>query len=46
VARRERDGKDRLIAAACYPAAMRDNPNYGVVKATSHTVKETAKIAK
>jgi len=38
--------KGRLIAAACYPAAMRENPNDGIGKAASRKVKETAQAAK
>jgi hypothetical protein len=38
--------EDRLIAAACYPAAMRENPNTLTSKAASHTVKETAQVAR
>jgi hypothetical protein len=46
VAFHERNGEDRPIAAVCYAAALRENPNHGTGKAASHTVKETAQITK
>jgi len=46
VACHERNGEDRLIAAACYPAAMSENPKHGMGKAGSHTVKKAAEVAK